>query len=257
MADFNGRRENLVRAALPGVEYRSDTEGSVGTLHGHFSVFDSWYEVRSSWEGHFLERVAPGAYRKTFSENRDNIRVLYDHGHDPSIGNKPLGPLAELREDDIGGYYEVPLLDTSYVRDLLPGLQAGLYGASFRFRVVREDVNDKPAESEFNPYGLPERTIREAQVMELGPVTFPASPAATAGVRSMTDRFILSELLQQPEQFRSLILNLLPAENEEGSGEAVTPTQRAELEAHPSAVRRAANAPLFGLDRREPPAWQL
>ena len=92
-----------------------------------------------------------------------------------------------LREDELGAAYEVPLLDTSYNRDLLEGLRAGAYGSSFRFKVQREDFNQKPARSTYNPKALPERTIREAKVMEFGPVTFPAYEGATAGVRSLTD----------------------------------------------------------------------
>lgn len=259
MATFSPPRENVVRASMPALEFRSDEQDDgIGLLRGHFTVFDSWYEVRSSWEGHFFERVAAGSLKKTIEENRDNIRCLYDHGHDPNIGNKPLGPFRSLEEDEVGGYYEVPMMDTSYNRDLLPGLKAGLYGASFRFRVIREDVDEKPSRSEFNPNGIPERTIREIQLSELGPVTFGASPAATAGVRSLTDEFIMRSFLQQPQHLRELLLNFLPVENEQGDLEAVTPTdERAEPEAHPSVVRRAANAPLFGLHKEEKPKWLL
>jgi hypothetical protein len=52
---------------------------------------------------------------------------------------------------------------------------------------VREDLDQKPGRSTYNPKALPERTIREAKVMEFGPVTFPAYEGATAGVRSLTD----------------------------------------------------------------------
>ena len=65
------------------------------------------------------------------------------------------------------------MLDTAYNRDLLPGLRAGLYGASFRFQVMREDLKKNPGESPANPRGIPERVVREAQVMEMGPVTLP------------------------------------------------------------------------------------
>lgn len=87
----------------------------------------------------------------------------------------------------LGAQYEVPLLDTSYVADLIPGLRAGAYGASFRFNVLREDLNESAKASSYNPKGLPERTIREAKVMQFGPVTFPAYEGATAGVRSLSD----------------------------------------------------------------------
>jgi HK97 family phage prohead protease len=80
-----------------------------------------------------MERFAPGAWRKTIKERADKIRALFQHGADPMIGDKPLGPFRKLEEDDGGGYAEVALLDTSYNRDLLPGLQEGLYGSSHRF----------------------------------------------------------------------------------------------------------------------------
>ena len=94
-------------------------------------------------------RVAPGAYSKTFKENRDGIRVLFQHGRDPQVGDKPLGPITTLKEDPngrstgaAGAYYEVPLLDTNYNRELLPGLKENLYDASFRFQVMREEIVD-------------------------------------------------------------------------------------------------------------------
>jgi len=51
----------------------------------------------------------------------------------------------------------------------------------------RRSEKTYPSRSTFNPDGIPERTITEAQVMEFGPVTFPAYSRATAGVRSLTD----------------------------------------------------------------------
>lgn len=183
----------LVRAVPRAVELRAtddDATEDLGTLHGHFSVFDDWYEVHSWWEGDFLERIAPGAFKKTIKERRDQVKVLYDHGYDFHIGNKVLGPIGDLREDATGPYYEVPLLDTSYNRDLAPGLRAGVYGASFRFRIIREEWNDEPGKADHNPDGIPERTVKEVRLYEFGPVTFPASPTATANLRcmSLTDR---------------------------------------------------------------------
>jgi HK97 family phage prohead protease len=190
-------RDGLVRLLTTSpVELRSSgVDGSLGTLEGHFAVFNEATEIDSIFEGHFIERIAPGAFRKTFSEQREQMRVLFQHGFDPVVGDKPLGPIDDIGEDDVGARYSVPLIDTSYNRDLVPGLKAGLYGASFRFRVIREDFNREPEPSDSNPEGLPERTIREAQVSEFGPVTFPAYPTATAGMRSLTDRFLTRRLI--------------------------------------------------------------
>ncbi len=182
---------DVVRAVDADVELRDGAavDGSLGTLDGHFSQFNRWYEVASAWEGNFMEQIAPGSFVQTIEEDRAAMRVLFDHGYDPQIGNKVLGPIESLAEDKTGPAYEVPLYDTSYNRDLLPGLKGGQYGASFRFRVREETWVDEPKPSRDNPKGLPERTITNAKVMEFGPVTFGANPGATAGVRSMTDQF--------------------------------------------------------------------
>lgn len=168
-----------------GEEQRSmiPTDGGP-VMNGHFSVFNEFTEIDSYFEGRFLERVSPGAYKKTFRENRANIKALFQHGQDPVIGDKPLGPIDDLREDATGAYYEVTLLDAPYVKDLEPGLREGLYGASFRFKAMRDDWNDEAERSAHNPEGLPERTLKELRVYEFGPVTFPAYPGATAGLRS-------------------------------------------------------------------------
>lgn len=168
----------------------ADNEDGIGTLDITFARFGVFNEIDSYWEGRFLERLAPGAFTKTMQERGDQIHPLFDHGYDPSIGNKVLGTISELGERSDGPYGVVPLFDTSYNRDLLPGFQAGVYGASYRFRVVKEEWNDEPGRSDHNPDGLPERTISEVKLYEFGPVTFPADPGTTVGLRSTTDIYL-------------------------------------------------------------------
>lgn len=184
--------DNLVRAwARPeACQLRSADGGGDGrTIFGHFAVFDRWTEINSWIEGRFLERIAPGAFVDSFAGRGLGIRILLEHGHDPQVGNKPIAQPTVFREDEIGAYYEGRLLDAAYVRDLMPALEAGQFGASFRFRVLDETWDDNPGRSESNPEGLPERTIKRVDVMEVGPVTFAAYDAATAGLRSSTDEF--------------------------------------------------------------------
>lgn len=207
---FDAPKDNLFRGFADGVRLEkhraaddaawgeSDDGGSL--LHGHFTPFDVWTRIESWFEGTFLERIAPGSFRKTIKENRDQIRVQFDHGFDAHVGESPLGPIDILREEDFGPYYEVPLLDTDYNRDrILPLLQGrtidgrqlgSLLGASFRFRVTREEWAREPKPSTTNPEGLAERTIREVTLHEFGPVVFPAYPDATAKVRCLTDHFL-------------------------------------------------------------------
>lgn len=196
--------DNLVRLNFAPIELRaaSDGEGDGNTMHGHFAVFDRWTEIDSWFEGRFLERISKGAFRdavKAWKEGRSNVRVLYDHGADPMIGNKPLGEITSLREDDTGAAYEVRLFDeASYVADLKPALRAGQLGASFRFRVTAEKWSEPKRETDTNPQKLPERTIIGVDLFEFGPVTFPAYAEASAGLRSGTDAF-LDRLLDSPQ----------------------------------------------------------
>lgn len=200
--DSNAPKDNLVRAFIDreAVHLRADDgDGTPGrTLFGHFAVFNRWTEIDSWYEGRFLERIAPGSFASTMTERRDQIKVLYDHGYDPQLGNKPLGPIQELSEDRTGAYYEVPLIETAYNDEfVIPAAKAGLLGSSFRFKVTAEEWVEPKKASKSNPGKLPERTITEVDLYEFGPVTFPAYAEATAGVRSGTDDF-LDHLMHDP-----------------------------------------------------------
>lgn len=204
MPDARPPRDDLFRAA-PGVQFRAaddDTDGDKPVMYGHFARFNEWTEIDSIFEGRFMEQIAPGAFKKTFREQAPV--VLFNHGHDPTMGDQALGAVRSLREDGEGAYYEVDLFDG--VPDLIvSGLRGGAYGASFRFRVMREEIVDKPGVSDHNPEGLPERTIKEVRCSEFGPVTFPAYKTATAACRSLTDNVILARFAQDPTKLRELI----------------------------------------------------
>lgn len=173
--------------AEPEPEETKADDGPLAEVEIRFSPFNTWYRIDSLWEGTFMERTSPGAFKKTIKENQRGMQVMFDHGHDPQIGAKVLGPITELSEQSDSPLGVVDLMATSYNRDLLPGLRAGLYGSSFRMRVIKDEWNDEPDRSDFNPDGLPERTIKEVRLFEFGPTPFPANPDATAGVRSLTD----------------------------------------------------------------------
>lgn len=180
MSDSLFHRDDLIRmVAIPAAEVEvraADVDGSIGVLEGYAAVFNEDTFI-DSWEGRFVERIAPGAFAKTLKDRGGKVKVLFNHGFDPSIGDKPLGKPRRMVEDRRGLKVEVPLDDTSYNRDLVALLRSGaLDGMSFRFSVVREDVD--------NSDDVPVRTLREVKLYEFGPVTFPAYEATTAGVRA-------------------------------------------------------------------------
>ena len=196
----------VVRAVAPRpmVTRAADDDGAMPTMEIRFSAFGKWYEIDSFWEGRFLERTERGAFAKTIREAGDRVKVLFNHGFDPSVGQKVLGAVEDLREDSDSPVGVVPMFDTTYNRDLLPGLEAGVYGSSMRMRVIKDEWNDEPGRSDHNPDGIPERTIKEVRLVEFGPVTFPANPDSTAGVRSMTDTYYEQLRSQDPHQVEEL-----------------------------------------------------
>ena len=195
---------------LQAASLRAEDTDDGRTLVGYAAVFNRWTEIDSWFEGHFLERIAPGAFANTLAKRGGRVKVLFDHGFDPSIGNKPLGKPQRMVEDGTGLLVEVPLARTSYNEDLIELLRAGaIDGMSFRFRVTDEDWDDRPARSEHNPDGLKERTIRSLDLFEFGPVTFPAYEATSVGVRS-ADVFRVWQ--QNPQSF------LLPPTDGESTG---------------------------------------
>jgi hypothetical protein len=70
------------------------------------------------------------------------------------------------------------------------------------FRVVQDSWNNEPGVSDHNPDGLPERTLKELRVFEAGPVTFPANPDATAGMRCVSGTDAYYELLARRDPGR-------------------------------------------------------
>jgi len=174
----------ITRTMPEPVELRAEGD-TPAMLRGRFTTFDDPYEVNSHIEGHFIERIAPGAFDRTVVESRKNIKVLFNHGQDPTMGDQILGSIEELRSDahfTVDPFDGIPPLIRS-------GLERGAYGASHRFSVIADEWTKTPEKTDANPDGIPERTITEARLYEFGPVTFPANPNATAGIRSTTDDF--------------------------------------------------------------------
>lgn len=246
----------VVRAVSHVVRAKASDGGGMPLMEVRFSAFDTWYEIDSIWEGNFLERTERGAFAKTIAESRDQIKVLFNHGFDPGIGQKVLGVPESLTEEKDSPVGQVRLFDTSYVRDLLPGLEAGVYGSSMRMRVTRDEINQDPGVSDHNPKGLPERTIKEVRLYEFGPVTFPANPSSTAAVRSMTDAYVEGMRSRDPqwvdEQTRSRDAQVRTSP-EPRTGDAANVEPPAPAPSHPggltSAQRRARLLPSRKDDR--------
>ena len=161
----------------------TERTSGLATMTGHFAVWNRWTVIGGEGQP-FLEQFAPDSMTETIRQDRRSMRVMFQHGRDPVVGQKSLGAISRLEPDPVGAAYAVDLFDTSYNRDLVPGLRANSYGASFQFSVMRERVRERSPKSKTNPAGIPERIVTEARVREFGPVAWPAYASATAMVES-------------------------------------------------------------------------
>lgn len=169
-------RDDLVRSAPFALE-RADGDDGL-TLTGHGAVFNEWTTI-DSWEGRFRERIAPGAFKKTLQENGSRVRLQFDHGQHPLIGSLPIGSIRKLKEDSRGLFVEARLADNWLVQPVREAIEnESIDGMSFRFSVVAEKWTKEDSD-------LPERTITEVRLMELGPVVWPAYDGTDVGVRSL------------------------------------------------------------------------
>jgi HK97 family phage prohead protease len=160
------------RTANEGVEFRED--GDSVTAIGYAAVFNS----TSSNLGGFVERVAPGAFRKTLQES--DVRALFNHEPDHLLGRTMNGSL-RLEEDDRGLRYEVDLPNTTLGRDVAELLRTGILSqSSFGFRTISDSWGETDD-------GYPLRYLNEVALRDVGPVSFPAYQAAEASLRSLAE----------------------------------------------------------------------
>ena len=166
------------------------------TLEGYAAVFGAPARI-NSWEGNFEERIAPGAFKKTLSERKPVVQ--FDHGKDPRTGTVPIASIQEIREDDKGLYVRARMFDNPVVEPIRQAIaDQAISGMSFRFNVVRDEWRDasgqmlRPEElarllHDSGSRGPLQRTLKEVQLFEAGPVVTPAYPQTSVGVRSLTD----------------------------------------------------------------------
>lgn len=196
---FDGLLSRTVDFTLTGDEERSADGGDAGrTLEGYAAVFDQDTEI-NSWEGHFSERITPGAFKKTLAERTPVMQ--FNHGHDPRFGQLPIGVYKEAREDDKGLFVRGPLFE--HAEPIREAIREGaVTGMSFKFGVVRETWTDKDGKEITSKRELQDllwgdgrdingeqrgplrRTIKEVRLAEAGPVVNPAYSQTSVAVRS-------------------------------------------------------------------------
>ena len=194
------------RSSVGTVELRE--EGDTLTATGYAAVFES----NSQNLGGFIERVQKGSFTKTLQEA--DVRALYNHEPDMLLGRTSAGTL-RLEEDDHGLRYDIDLPATQLGRDVAELLRRGdLNSSSFGFRTIGDEWTETSD-------GYPMRRLTEVALRDVGPVTFPAYPAAAASLRSLAESkaLDLDEVVAAAEAdvLRTILNNDEPTVTEEPS----------------------------------------
>lgn len=172
--DILGRERRFV--TVSDLQYRADEEDEQkSSFSGHAAVFNKWANIA----GLFLERIAPGAFKKTIKEA--DVRLLFNHNPDLVLARNKSKTL-RLAEDDIGLLTEADLdRRQTYANDLAIAMERGdVDQMSFAFRIVKQEWEDADGDGT----DLPKRTILEAQLYDVSPVTYPAYTETDASLRS-------------------------------------------------------------------------
>ena len=172
-------------------------------------MFNEWTTI-DSWEGLFKERIAPGAFKKTLRERSPVLQ--FDHGQHPMIGSIPIGTISSLKEGPDGLRVKARMSDNWLVSPVRDAIASGaITGMSIRFRVVADSWM-KPKDGK-----MPERTITEISLAELGPVVFPAYPTTSVGVRSSAAHLTAEQ--------RAALAQMLDTTTDTVAGEDDTPDE--------------------------------
>jgi uncharacterized protein len=134
-----------------------------------------------SW-GRAVERIMPGAFDMALSRP-DDCRGLFNHDPSMMLGRTKAGTMS-LAKDATGLTYAIEPGDTGCGQDVMAHIARGdVTGSSFGFNIPPQgqkwtsmtDENGKVQEI---------RELLSVELLDCGPVTFPAYEAATAGIRS-------------------------------------------------------------------------
>lgn len=160
------------RVCVTELRIKKEKEEDEGTLVGYPAVFNKLSEDL----GGFREKIAPGTFKKSLKEA--DVRALFNHDSNMVLGRTSAETLT-LKEDAEGLWMENIPPDTQWARDLLISVERGdITQMSFGFRTIIDEWEEKKDGSVI-------RTLKEVELVDVSPVTFPAYPDTSVALRSM------------------------------------------------------------------------
>lgn len=209
--DSNKIETRMIKQDVSKVEFRED--GEEKTITGLGSVFyngspETEFEL---WDN-VVERIDPHAFDNAIG--RDDVRGLFNHNPDNILGRNRAGTM-ELSIEERGLKYDITPPDTQTGRDVVTSLKRkDVTGSSFSFMPTRVEWFEE-GEKEV-------RMIKDVELFDVGPVTFPAYNGAYASARDLDNA--KEELLKikterdlstKPGEGGSLVPGNTPPENQD------------------------------------------
>lgn len=152
-------------------EFNTRDDGGNLSIEGYFAVFGSVYEIAPGMS----ESIAPEAFDKTLS---GDIRALINHDTTLVLGRTKAGTL-NLRTDNRGlwGHIDVNPNDSDAMNLYERVKRGDVDQCSFGFDIIDE-------ETEFREDGSVHWTIKEVELYEVSPCTFPAYEETSIAARA-------------------------------------------------------------------------
>lgn len=136
-------------------EMKANTESN--TITGHASMF-------GNIDAH-KDIVLAGAYKKTIQENKDRIKLLWQHDV-----FEPIGKPTHLQEDSKGLYFEAKISNTETGKKAITLIRDGVLNEmSIGYNVIKDDYDTKRNA----------RLLKEIQLFEISIVSFASNEKAT------------------------------------------------------------------------------
>ena len=177
------RRNVSQRLAPVRVEKREDGSQSIVGYGAVFYNADDPGTEYWLWSD-VVERIAATAFDRAINEKHD-ARGLFNHDPDNLLGRVANATMA-ISKDAKGMRYEIQVdpQDPDHQRVLRKIERGDLTGSSFAFYATTVTWREETKDGKTTDV----RVIEDLELVDTGPVTFPAYESTTAGVRSAEGR---------------------------------------------------------------------
>lgn len=173
------------------LQFRAEGKSDGRTLRGIALPFGQITRIDNWMEGRFDEQFKRGAFRRSLGQRTPKLQ--FDHGTHPLFGSLPIGEFESLTErqtglDVVARIFDAPLFEP--LREALATDQ--IDGMSIRFRPLKVTITQPEQRDDGGDVEL--RTVTEAELIELGPVMFPAYAGTSVDLRSLGDLDLTNQI---------------------------------------------------------------